>query len=60
MFDDVLIWLGPLLAVGIITGGVVLVIVVLISWMDASIIERAMNLVFNFVEGLRGLGSNLS
>lgn len=59
MFDDVLVWLGPLIAVGLITGGVILVIVFLISWMDASIIDRTMDLFINFVDSLRGLGSSL-
>ncbi len=54
MLDDVLDWLGPLIAVTLITGGVILVIVVLISWVDASIIERTMDLVFSFVDSLRG------
>lgn len=54
MLDDVLVWLGPLIAVTVITGGVILVIVVLISWVDASIIERTMDLVFSFVDSLRG------
>jgi hypothetical protein len=57
MFDDVLIWLGPLIAVCLITGGVILVIVVLISWVDGSIIERIMDLIFSFADGLLGLGS---
>ncbi|MDI9437674.1 MAG: hypothetical protein QM405_06340 [Euryarchaeota archaeon] len=59
MFDDVLVWLGPLLAVCLITGGVILVILVLISWVDGSIIERAGDLIFNFVDSLRGFGSKL-
>ena len=59
MFDDALVWLGPLIAVTLITGGVILVIVVLISWVDASIIERTMGLIFSFVDGLRSLGSSL-
>jgi hypothetical protein len=59
MFDDVLIWLGPLIAVTIITGGVILVILVLISWMDTSILERAITMILNFVDSLRGLGSGL-
>jgi hypothetical protein len=59
MFDDILTWLGPLIAVCLITGGVILVIVVLISWVDGSIIERTMDLIFNFVDSLRALGSNL-
>jgi hypothetical protein len=59
MFDDVLVWLGPLIAVCLITGGVILVIIVLISWVDGSIIKRAGDLFFNFVDSLRGLGPNL-
>jgi hypothetical protein len=59
MFDDVLVWLGPLIAVGLITGGVIVVIIVLVSWVDGSIIERAGDLIFNFVDSLRGLGYNL-
>ena len=58
MLDDVLVWLGPLIAVTVITGGVILVIVVLISWVDASIIDRTMDLVINFVDSLMGWGSN--
>lgn len=58
MLDDVLDWLGPLIAVTLITGGVILVIVVLISWVDASIIERTMDLVINFVDSLMSWGSN--
>ena len=58
MLDDVLVWLGPLIAVTVITGGVILVIVVLISWVDASIIERTMDLVINFVDSLMSWGSN--
>jgi len=37
MFDDVLIWLGPLIAVCLITGGVIQVIVVIISWVDVPL-----------------------
>lgn len=59
MFDDVRVWLGPLIAVCLITGGVILVIVVMISWVDGSIIERAGDLIFNFMDSLRGFGTNL-
>ncbi len=59
MFDDVLVWLGPLIAVCLITGGVILVIIVLISWVDGSIIERAGDMIFNFMDSLRGFGTNL-
>jgi hypothetical protein len=58
MLDDVLVWLGPLIAVTLITGGVILVIVILISWVDASIIERTMDLVISFVDSLMGLSPN--
>ncbi|WJI10004.1 hypothetical protein FGU46_07835 [Methanobacterium sp. CWC-01] len=58
MLDDVLVWLGPLIAVTLITGGVILVIVILISWVDASIIEKTMDLVISFVDSLMGLSPN--